>query len=78
MRVEMEWPKVRMPLVKPLKHGLWEVRCNLQDRIGRVIFGVEGGKMVLLHGFIKKTQQTPKGDLDLAKDRWSQWKKAGK
>lgn len=78
MRVEMKWPGVRMPLVRPLKHGLWEVRSNLRNRIGRVIFGVDGGKMVLLHGFVKKTQKTPQEDLDLAKERWDEWKKARK
>ena len=31
--------------------------------------------MVLLHGFIKTTQKTPKADLDLARDRWREWKK---
>ena len=44
------------------RRGLWEVRSSLtQDRIGRVLFVVYRGQMVLLHGFIKKTQQTPGG-----------------
>ena len=47
-------------------HGLWEVRSRLGDRIARVIFYVEGRTMVLLHGFIKKTQKTPKHELELA------------
>jgi phage-related protein len=38
-------------------------------RIARVLFCVHGGRMVLLHGFIKKTQQTPDRDLDLAMTR---------
>ena len=50
--------------------GLWEVRSNLpQGRIARVLFCVEHGSMVLLHGFIKKTQKTPAPDLDLARGR---------
>ena len=50
--------------------GLFEIRSNLSDgRIGRVLFGITGGGMVLLHGFIKKTQATPKADLDLARKR---------
>ena len=50
--------------------GLYEVRTNLQDRrIGRVLFCTHSGHMVLLHGFVKKSQKTPKSDLDLAKKR---------
>jgi phage-related protein len=37
--------------------------------IARVIFTVDHGCMVLLHGFIKKTQATPRTDLDLARKR---------
>ena len=50
-----------MPLCRALGGGLWEVRSNLaHGRIARVIFCVSDGKMVLLHGFEKKTQKTPK------------------
>jgi phage-related protein len=42
----------------------------LATRIARVLFAVEGDVMVLLHGFIKKQQKTPKAELDLAKQRW--------
>ena len=38
--------------------GLWEVRSNLSgNRIARVIFCISQGRMVLLHGFVKKTQK---------------------
>ncbi len=50
--------------------GLFEIRSRLNDgNIGRVLFGIADGAMVLLHGFIKKTQATPKADLDLARKR---------
>jgi phage-related protein len=49
--------------------GLWEVRSRLNDRIARVLFYITGNKMILLHGFIKKTQKTPQQELDLAKKR---------
>ena len=66
---EYGWP-LGMPVVKLLGSGLWEVSSNLvTGRIARVIFTIAGNKMVLLHGFIKKTQKTPKSDLDLAKKR---------
>jgi phage-related protein len=64
--VEYSWP-IGMPLVRSLGDGLWEVRSNLTGgKIARVIFAVEHGSLVLLHGFVKKTQRLPKQDLDLA------------
>jgi len=68
---EFGWP-VGMPLCRSLagRKGLWEIRSDLSDgRISRVLFCVHDGKMVLLHGFIKKTQKTPDRELDLAVSR---------
>jgi phage-related protein len=59
-----------MPLCRSLGRGLWEVRSDLpQGRIARVIFCVHLEQMMLLHGFIKKTQRTPSADLELAVKR---------
>jgi phage-related protein len=69
--VQYGWP-LGMPLVRSLGTGLWEVRRRLDNRIARVLFVLEGATMVLLHGFIKKTQAIPKADLDLARDRLKQ------
>jgi phage-related protein len=66
--VEFGWP-IGMPVCRPLGQGLYEVRTSLNNRIGRVLFGIVGGEMVLLHGFIKKSQTTPKDDLELARKR---------
>ena len=67
--VEFSWP-IGMPLSRALGKGLWEVRSDLaQGRIARVIFCIQGGRMVLLHGFIKKAQKTSAADLDLALKR---------
>ena len=67
--VEFAWP-IGMPLVRALGRDLWEVRSSLpRGRIARVIFCVEPDCMVLLHGFMKKTQKTPKQDIDLALKR---------
>ena len=67
--VEFSWP-MGMPLVRSLGRDLWEVRSRIPDgRIARVIFHISGGEMILLHGFIKKTQQTPHQDLALADRR---------
>ncbi|MDH2918772.1 MAG: type II toxin-antitoxin system RelE/ParE family toxin [Sideroxydans sp.] len=66
--VQFGWP-LGMPLVRKMDTDLWEVRIHLENRIARVLFTVVVGKMVLLHGFIKKSQATPASDLKLAKDR---------
>lgn len=58
-----------MPLVRKLKKDLWEVRIHLHRRIARVLFTVRDGEMVLLHGFIKKSQSLHKNDLELAEAR---------
>jgi phage-related protein len=66
--VEFGWP-VGMPVCKPLADGIYEVRTNLaHNRIARVLFYIDKrGRMVLLHGFLKKTQQTPGNDFELAR-----------
>lgn len=67
--VEFGWP-IGMPLCRALGGGLWEIRSSLTgNRIARVIFCIVDGSMVLLHGFIKKTQKTPQSDLDTARRR---------
>jgi phage-related protein len=58
-----------MPLVRKLQPQLWEVRSALPDRIARTLFTIDGQYIVLLHGFIKKTQKTPPEDLELALKR---------
>lgn len=69
MRVQFRWP-VGMPLCRPLSGGLWEVRSNLSGgRIARVFFCFVGGKLIALHGIIKKTQKTPPAELELARKR---------
>ncbi len=66
--VQYGWP-LGMPLIRKLEANLWEVRSRLDQRIVRVLFTVEGDTMVLLHGFIKKSQKAPTADLKLARQR---------
>jgi phage-related protein len=69
MRVQYRWP-VGMPLCRPMGDNLWEVRSDLPgNRIARVVFTVRQGKLLVVHGFIKKSQKTPKEDFDLARKR---------
>jgi phage-related protein len=68
--VQFGWP-LGMPLVRKLDRDLWEVRSRLPNRVARILFTAGEGRMILLHGFIKKSQKTPKDDLELAKTRLS-------
>ena len=69
--VQFGWP-LGMPLVRKMAKDLWEVRIHLVDRIARVFFTVIDHTMVLLHGFVKKSQATPAEELDMAKRRLQQ------
>ncbi len=70
---EFGWP-VGMPLCRDMGKGLYEIRSHITNsRIVRVFFAPIDGEMVLLHGFIKKTQKTPKPDLDLAIKRMKEY-----
>lgn len=62
------WP-LGMPLIRKMGPGLWEVRSHITQGIARVIFTVSEGTMVLLHGFVKKTQKTPPAELKVARQR---------
>jgi phage-related protein len=66
--VEFGWP-IGMPVCRALGDGLYEVRSDLSgDRIARILFYVDDrGRMVLLHGFVKKTQKTSPSDLKFAR-----------
>jgi phage-related protein len=74
--VQFGWP-LGMPLVRNLGGGLWEVRSRLRDGIARVIFFTEGDRMVLVHGFVKKSQKTPPKDLALARRRAAELRRGG-
>lgn len=69
MRIQFRWP-VGMPLCRSMGDGLWEALTTLpSNRIARVLFFVNRDRIVLLHGFIKKTQKTPDEELALARKR---------
>lgn len=67
--LQFGWP-IGMPLCRPLKGGVSEMRSKLPSkRFARVLLTFFDGALVLLHGFFKKTNKTPKADLDLATTR---------
>lgn len=72
--VQFKWP-IGKPRVDHLRGAVWEVRSSPDNRIARTLFAVEGGQMVLLHGFIKKAQHTPDSDIELALKRFKEWQR---
>jgi len=70
--VQYKWP-IGKPRVDHLQGAIWEVRTSLSNRIARTLFAVEGGQLILLHGFVKKTQQTQSDDIKLAEKRFKEW-----
>jgi phage-related protein len=68
-KVEFGWP-IGMPYCRKLEEGVYEIRSNISaGRIARILFTMSGSRMVLLHAFVKKTQATPKSELEVARRR---------
>ena len=75
--LNLAWP-LGLPLVRKIGKYLWEVRSRLEDGIARVFFTVDGDHMILLHGFIKKSQKTPPNELKTALSRLGNFKRGNK
>jgi phage-related protein len=74
---QIGWP-LGMPLIRKIDTDLWEVRTTLESGIARVFFSVDEACMVLLHGFIKKSQKTPQNELKTALTRLGNYKRGKK
>lgn len=68
LKVQWRWP-ISRPLVGAFGEGLYEVRSAHDGNVYRVFFCIDGRSMVLLHGFMKKTQATPPREVDVARAR---------
>lgn len=63
-------PNLGMPYTKAMGDGLFEIRARGSEGIGRAFFCcIKDRRVVILHGFIKKTQATPIKELRLAQRR---------
>ena len=61
---------LKAPYVKPLEDKLYELRIKDPKGIYRIIyFAYTGKEFIMLNGFVKKTQKTPKKEIELAKTR---------
>lgn len=59
--------ELRQPHTDYLKDGIWELRTKQSSNIARTLyFTVSGQKIILLHGFVKKTPKTPSSELNRA------------
>lgn len=67
-KVQFRWP-LGMPLVGSLGQGIHELRSHIPNGIVRILFMVNNKTMILLHGFIKKTEKLPVQDFNIAKER---------
>jgi len=75
MTVQLGFP-LGMPLCRALGSGLHEIRCSLPSRREvRLIFLADGHELVVLHGFVKKTAQTPASDLARARERKAEYER---
>lgn len=64
------------PYVKHMGDGIWELRIKFSSDISRVFYFLPiKNKIVLLHGFIKKTQKTPASEIEIAQKRMLDYKR---
>ncbi len=62
--------RVREPHIKHLEGRLWEMRLSGRDGIARAIYVTASGKrVVVVRAFVKKTQKTPRRELEIALKR---------
>jgi phage-related protein len=67
------------PHVKHIKGKLWELRIKSLSDISRIFYFVSIGKnIVLLHGFVKKTQNTPNREIEIANNYFEDYQRRNK
>jgi len=68
--IENMGPNLGKPYVGRLASGLYEIRAKGKEGIARSVYcTLKKREIVILHTFIKKSEKTPKKELDLAKKR---------
>ena len=73
--IEEFGPNIGKPYTAPMGKGLFEIRAKGKEGIGRSLFCIEKDKeIIVLHSFMKKTQKTPRRELDKARKRMKELK----
>ena len=68
--IEQYGANLGMPYTRSMGDGLFEIRAKGKDGIGRAFFCyAKKQQVIILHGFVKKTQQTPRKEIKIAKQR---------
>lgn len=63
-------PNLGMPHTRAMGDGLFEIRAKAEEGIGRAFYcAMVGRQIVILHGFVKKSDKTPQRELDVARKR---------
>ena len=72
--LELNGNMLREPYSKHLEDGIFELRTKVSSDITRILyFFVIGQKIILTNGFVKKTQKTPKSEIEIAKERRNEY-----
>lgn len=68
--IEEFGPNAGKPYTAPMGYGLFEIRARGKEGIGRSLFcTVKGQEIIILNSFIKKTQKTPRKEIEIARKR---------
>ncbi len=69
-RMEIYGPDLGMPHARAMGEGLFELRLKAAEGISRVFYcTLVGRRIVMLHLFIKKSEKTPRRELEIARRR---------
>ena len=72
--LEEKGSELRLPYSRSLGDGIFELRCKQGSNISRILyFFYFGQHIIITNGFVKKSQQTPAGEIQLAKKRRDDW-----
>ena len=76
-RMEIYGPDLGMPYTRAMGDGLFELRLKAAEGIARVFYCVlVGRRIVMLHQFVKKSEKTPRKELEIARKRMKEVKDA--
>ena len=74
--MEIYGPDLGMPHTRAMGHGLFELRLKAAEGIARVFYcTVVDRRIVMLHQFTKKSEKTPRKELEIARRRMEEVKK---
>jgi phage-related protein len=75
--MEIYGPDLGMPHTRAMGEGLFELRLKAAEGVARVFYcTLTGRRIVMLHQFVKKSEKTPRRELEIAKRRMKDVKDA--